>query len=216
MLPIMAALKNEGMKNDCTPVHYKTKSMNKLLLFLLAVLLIWDCQNVSPNKQEVGQSAPDRPVEISEVLEWNDLKINGKFPLEMKAEALNQILKMPKEVASAENSCGTYFEEPDSIFSYGETIFEKLRDSVALEQLNFRDTPIDLAYRGWVLNQNTALEEFKLIFPKAEVWESHERKDEKDVVVFRMATTGKILTDDCWFVTFKNGKLLELTYWFPC
>jgi hypothetical protein len=202
---------------------------NKLLLALLLVSL-WSCHSNGTEAEEQESTLAAEPippvalaaatVEPAGYLDWQSVRVNGKYPLATSIHTLDELIGKPDSVISIDwnNTCSSGFRSEDSqIAYYGGYQFEQFGDSLYFQSVDFRKSKdIFLQSNDLKLSSSTTLEEIKGRFPEA-------ASRIKKMDVYEMGEVDAIaippsqdLSDGHWLLMFRNGKLIRLDDWFPC
>ena len=138
--------------------------------------------------------------------------INKKYPLEGENDALLNFL--PKRIDSINSNgyeCGSILEEKHKVLFFLDSELEISKNKYAFRRINFITSNYTLNHNTITFSKDYSLSDFKNDFP---VVFARNKTIEEDKIIITVSTHE--LTDDSYIFTFKNYKLVELHYFFPC
>ncbi|WP_114783205.1 hypothetical protein [Botryobacter ruber] len=202
---------------------------NKLLLIILQASVI-GCQTQGAEAEQQAYSLPIEPAkpvvqadaarENTEFLDWQSIRINGKFPLATTIDNINSLLGKPDSVTTIDwdDTCPSDFKSQDSKLAYyGGYHFEQFGDSLDFQSIDFRkNKSVFLQSKSLKLNATTTLEEIKKSFPNAAKNIYKMNVYEIGEVEAITLPPSKALSDGHWLLMFQDGKLIRIDDWFPC
>ncbi|MCC9168845.1 hypothetical protein [Pontibacter harenae] len=220
----------DGLSRHLYEPLTKLESMkNKLSLLILQVLFM-GCQSPSAEAEQQGSSLPtvlSNPVvqtaaivHNTEHLDWQSLRINGKFPLATTVNNIDGLLGKPDSVNTIDwaETCSSNFRSEDSKLAYyGGYRFEQFEDSLDFRSVDFRkNKELFLQSKDFKLNSSTTLDEVRKRFPNTATNIDKMNVYEVGEVEAIALPPSKALYEGHWLLMFQNGKLIRIDDWFPC
>jgi glutaredoxin-related protein len=151
-----------------------------------------------------------------------DFEINGLPTGEMTKQNLVKNLGVPLEISYPEYECGFLSNDEQSLkfesLHYAGILFTGSEpDSYTIEEIRFnQQTTWSVTYKKHWLSNRTTLKEF------LEIFELHieldNPKTEQRIEMSMLLPEGhdQTISDDLYFFTFNNGRLVSMEYWSPC
>ncbi|MBL4676131.1 MAG: hypothetical protein JKY70_08015 [Mucilaginibacter sp.] len=161
----------------------------------------------------------------SEVMDANEIKLNGKLKRYFTIQQFNSVLGKAdsSKLLSVVGPCATIFEKSDGfidpaakyLYKNG-SVYENVKDKVAIQEINFSKGDM-ITFHGKTLSNETTLADLQELFPNAV----------RNIGVMDVKGRGKLqvimLREDKNNVSeghinlfIKNGKLHYMEWWFPC
>ena len=213
--------------------------MKTKILLLLSQALLLSCNSPATEAEKQDNHYPEastgnlqeeatQPIahayatgENEEYLEWESIRINGKFPLATAVKNVEGLLGKADSVVSidwGETCAGSYRSEDSRNAYFRGVAFEQFGDSLELQYVDFSKGQRVFLQSGKLrLNHATTLEEIEQHFPNAvkNMGKDDYHIDGKKTDAVRLPHS-KELSDGQWILMFQAGRLIRVENWFPC
>ncbi|WP_422090516.1 hypothetical protein [Tenacibaculum ovolyticum] len=137
--------------------------------------------------------------------------INNKYPFWGEIKILKSFIKTPSFINRELDECGYILEDSYETWYYLNCEIEVSKTEYVFKKLNFTTSNYTLKYGEIVFSKDYSLSDFKNDFPISFI-----KNKTKEVNKVMITVLSHELTDDSYIFTFKNRKLVELYYFFPC
>jgi hypothetical protein len=147
--------------------------------------------------------------------------VNGQPHRELTTQALEQQLGRPDQIEKGAVECGSQLDLPADApegdwWLYGKTMYEVNGTHALLHSFDVTTGKFTGKLGKLTLNQNTTLEDLRRYYPLAakQAEEPGASRDEQ-IVSLPFEYQGN-MTDETLHLVFKNGRLQEVEFFFPC
>ncbi|TGE08441.1 hypothetical protein [Hymenobacter fodinae] len=207
--------------------------MKSTVLLSAWLLALAACQSnpTPPAAKEAAApvAAPNSPAAAESGLETttperiqdSDVTVNGQPNRELTTQALERQLGRPNSVDKGAVECGGQLDLPADApagdwWLYGKTIYEVNGTHALLHTFDVTTGQFSGKLGKLTLDQNTTLEDLRRYYPRAarQAEETNTNRDEQ-VVNLPFEDQGE-LTDASLNLVFRNGRLQEVEFFFPC
>ena len=180
-----------------------------LLIFIIGIL---SCSNPKKSSNLAIQTSGIESIPLDSIL------LNYQFTFTNTKEKLLYYLGKPDSIVSLEDDYSFYNENGVDCkkiaqqYFYNNSIFIVYENIAELSKIDFKSGKYSLITPRIILSRNTTIYDIKKTFPKAYngIWENI---NEKDHVKYKCLIIGtSISSDDGWFLTFYNDKLVDIQY----
>ncbi|WBX77471.1 hypothetical protein PG911_04180 [Tenacibaculum ovolyticum] len=137
--------------------------------------------------------------------------INNKYPFWGEIKILKSFIKTPSFINRELDECGYILEDSYETWYYLNCEIEVSKTEYVFKKINFTTSNYTLKYGEIVFSKDYSLSDFKNDFPISFI-----KNKTKEVNKVMITVLSHELADDSYIFTFKNSKLVELYYFFPC
>jgi hypothetical protein len=195
--------------------------MEKFSFILLFILASTGCQPDTPSKSEVAQDYDPchGMVDIkkwqAEILDIDSIFIDGTTSVMLNVSELVAKFGPPRQTLRIDRKAGflpymTRDTAEDKAFSlfFGDTVFDRIGDSVIVNVIDFRSTNVSMAHPKLSLRRGLHVKEVCDVFPEScklvvmsgNTWSGH----------IELRASEKGLDPRRWFLVFQNEELIKL------
>jgi hypothetical protein len=202
--------------------------MKNIYGLLLSLIILNSCNNQSKIEKISSENTINRNRILSQsereyynkydFLESDSIRIEGKIKLLDLRVNMENVFGKPTKIERSEYCVSFFYEDTPTraFYHYGDTGFESYKDSIALCKIDFRSTNKQFVCPQIKLNQDTKLEDLRLIFPKSfrqqYKLDGETTSNERIVVPILVCKN----CDDKFFLIFENGKLIQIENHMDC
>ncbi|AXT53797.1 hypothetical protein D1818_24345 [Aquimarina sp. BL5] len=189
--------------------------MKKKYLFLLLSVLFSSIYNITVNAQEINTDIKKSTSvnEQSEVEYLSEIMfINNDYLLEGDIKTLKSFVKKPDAIKKQKDDCGAIIEDSNEIWYYLNCKIEVSKTRYAFREIDLKSSNFTIKHKNVIFSKNYTLLNFKEDFPVSFIKNKSEEKN--GIITINMFSHP--LSDDLYIFTFRNEKLVELRYFFPC
>ncbi|WP_108803044.1 hypothetical protein [Aquimarina sp. Aq107] len=140
------------------------------------------------------------------------LYINSKYPFEGKLDALKPLIKKADSIRKQQDDCGYVIEDSYEIWNYLNCEIEVSKTEYAFREIDLKSSNYTIKHKNVIFSKKYTLLNFKEDFPVSFIKNKSEEKN--GIITINMFSHP--LSDDLYIFTFRNEKLVELRYFFPC
>ncbi|WP_027392899.1 hypothetical protein [Aquimarina latercula] len=138
--------------------------------------------------------------------------INNKYPLQGEINILKPLIKKADSIRKQQDDCGYVIEDSYEIWNYLNCEIEVSKTEYTFREIDLKSSNFTIKHKNVIFSKKYTLLNFKEDFP---VSFKKNKDDEKNgITTIHMMTHP--LSDDLYIFTFRNAKLVELRYFFPC
>ncbi|SEK24049.1 hypothetical protein SAMN04487910_0050 [Aquimarina amphilecti] len=138
--------------------------------------------------------------------------INNKYPLQGEINILKLLIKTPDTIQKQIDDCGTIIDDSDEIWKYLHCEIEVSKTEYAFREIDLKSSNFTIKHKNVIFSKKYTLLNFKEDFPVSFIKNKSEEKN--GIITINMFSHP--LSDDLYIFTFRNEKLVELRYFFPC
>lgn len=140
------------------------------------------------------------------------LYINSKYPFEGKLDALKPLIKKADSIRKQQDDCGYVIEDSYEIWKYLHCEIEVSKTEYTFREIDLKSSNFTIKHKNVIFSKKYTLLNFKEDFPVSFV--KNKSKEKNGIITINMFSHP--LSDDLYIFTFRNEKLVELRYFFPC
>ncbi|MCA8830921.1 hypothetical protein [Hymenobacter pini] len=206
--------------------------MKSTVLLSAWLMLLAACQSnpTPPAAQETAAPEPPKPqpapesnlaAPASEAIQDSSVTVNGQLHRELTTQALQRQLGRPDRIEKGAVECGSQLDLPADApegdwWFYGKTMYEVNGSHALLHSFDVTTGKFSGKLGKVTLNQSTTLEDLRRYYPLA-VKQAEESTDGRaeQVVSLPFGYQGE-MTDSSLSLLFRNGRLQEVEFFFPC
>ena len=197
---------------------------NRILLILFFGTLFVSClnqENSSKNEGSPQVSFRDSVTLTPEqILYYNSFDIIYTSTFSYRGLQFNNKLKdllkisgTPDSIVDPHYECGYLSEVKTVVYYYKDVLYDVYNDKAAVNEVDFRKTPIKISYKFGTLSSETTVSQIKRLFPKSFAKLSSDANDKGNISIRLFAEP---MTDEFIDLTFVDGKLVSLSTWSDC
>ncbi|TGD82490.1 hypothetical protein [Hymenobacter wooponensis] len=207
--------------------------MKSIILFSALLLTLAACQSNStppvaqeaaaPPKPPVPQPAPASGLEAPnpERIQDSMVTVNGQLHRELTTQALERQMGRPDRIEKGAVECGSQLDLPIDApegdwWFYGKTMYEVNGTQALLHSFDVTTGKFAGKLGKLTLDQNTTLEDVRRYYPVS-VKQAEEQGTSRDeqTISLPFEYQGE-MSDESLSLLFKNGRLQEVEFFFPC